>query len=128
LLVNYGFCFQGNEYESFSFDVRLDLNFSKSKPITIADMLAKTHNMKNVQVIRLKDKQFNETLMAYLRTSLKEDYFEHKQGKSSNHIFVTEPVDLDFELHCLSFYHAIIEKLSVDAEKLSTLETDLDML
>lgn len=39
LLVNYGFCFQNNEYESFRFDVRLDLNFQKSKPITVEDML-----------------------------------------------------------------------------------------
>lgn len=66
--------------------------------------------------------------MAYLRTSLKEDYFEHKQGKSSKHIFVTEPVDLDFELHCLSFYHQIIKKFSAEAEKQSTLEVDQNML
>jgi len=43
LLVQYGFCIENNLYESYKFDVRLDLNFSKDKPIQTDDMIRKTN-------------------------------------------------------------------------------------
>lgn len=92
------------------------------------DMMRGTSNRQAVQEIRLKANQFNHLLMAYLRSSLKEDFFENKQGKSSKHILITQPVDLEFEMHCLEYYKAIIEYTLVFAERETTLEADLELL
>ena len=54
LLVNYGFCFQNNLYDSYTFEVRLDLIFKPHKIISIKEMLAPSNDVRAVQEIRLK--------------------------------------------------------------------------
>ena len=39
LLMNYGFCFEDNLYDSFKFMVRLDLNFSRIEEINAKKMI-----------------------------------------------------------------------------------------
>ena len=63
--------------------------------------------------------------MCYLRSCLKEDFFEFGKKIQSKHILLTQPKDLDFEYHCLSHYNKIVKGLSMAAEKISTLESDL---
>ena len=43
LITQYGFCIENNKFESYKFDVRLDLNFSKEKPIEVEDMIRRTN-------------------------------------------------------------------------------------
>ena len=54
LLVNYGFCFKNNLYDSFKIEVRLDLMFKPNKTISIQDIMKKTDDLRAVQEIRFK--------------------------------------------------------------------------
>ena len=96
LLVNYGFCYEDNLHESFHFDVRIDLNFNPDKPVGLNVILEQTNKLEKVQEIKLKRHLFNETLMSYIRTSMKADFFEHGK-QDSKHILVTKAVDMKYE-------------------------------
>jgi len=72
LLVNYGFCFPENRYETFKFNVRTDI---KSKSLTVKQVLKKTEDLKNCQAINFKRELLCEMLMTYLRHNLKTQFF-----------------------------------------------------
>lgn len=128
LLVNYGFCFQNNLYDSFKFYVKLDLVFSKSKPITLISMLEPSISESCMQQIRIKRYQYNEILMAYLRSSLKEDFFDYQHNSSSKNVMVSEPMFHEFEKHCLFYYRGMLTLMLSNENKKSTLDADMDLL
>lgn len=105
LLVNYGFCFKDNLYDSFKLRPRLDLLFSKKKQFTVAEILQPAKDLRAVQEIRLKKHCFSDLLMAYMRSSLKEDFYRNNDSRS---IPAAEISDLDFEKHCLDYYLAVV--------------------
>ena len=65
LMVNYGFCFQDNLYDSYHVNVRLDLDAKAA--IDPKKLQAYYGKEDNIQTIRLKRNQFNSFLMAYIR-------------------------------------------------------------
>ena len=82
------------------------------------------------QEIRLKRFHFNETLMAYMRNFIREDWWQHNHGTgpSDCKLMLSEVIDLDFELVCLSWYEAVVTHMIQDEEKQTTLEEDQEML
>ena len=44
-----------------------------------------------------------------MRTMLKEEYFDRKYNHKVKGVYITKPVDLDFENHCLQKYIQIIK-------------------
>lgn len=42
LLINYGFCFQDNLYDSFTLHLRLDVDIQKGTPASVAEMFAQS--------------------------------------------------------------------------------------
>ena len=115
MLVNYGFCFANNLYDSYPARFRLDLVFSKKQQFRVRELLEPTNQINAVQIIRFKHFQFNSLLMSYLRTSLKEDFYENKQNKSSKHVRITQPLDLEFEKHCIEYYLGVVNYLFANA-------------
>ena len=49
LLINYGFCFPDNLYDSAKFCVRLDVDFTKNNPPKIEEMIAPWHATDRLQ-------------------------------------------------------------------------------
>ena len=126
LLEFYGFCYQDNPHDTFKFPLRIDMPFTK--PVTVERMVTKSHfNKEKMQYCCLKKHFFSDTLMAYVRTTMKEEYFKDDDVESRPALSF-EPVDLKFEQHCLKVYHQIIKKLVERTEKLTTLEEDMKML
>ena len=128
LLVNYGFCFQDNLNDSFKFMVRLDIDFNKRIVPAVMDMLQLSTKKKDLQEIRLKNNQFNEILMCYIRSCFKEAFLKFNPDVKKDQILLTKPLNLEFEGMCLERYQEIIEVLINSIEKISTLEADLELL
>ena len=114
LLINYGFCFPNNLYDSFTFHVKMDLEITKDKPLVVSQMFAYSRYAKGkVQEIKLKSNQVNEVLMSYMRIMNKEEYFNINRGVKGRGILISQPVDLDYEVHCLEKYLEIVQVISV---------------
>lgn len=67
-------------------------------------------------------------MMAYLRSTLKEEFFEKKNGTSSKSVLISEAMNLDFEMYCLEFYLAILTYLYVYNTRTTSLEADMELL
>lgn len=93
LLVNYGFCFQDNGYDSFEFNLVPNPPLFKLGEIVF---LSAPKKGRNLQQVRLKKDQINEMLLFYIRCHL---------GRPRN-----EPWDL-YELRVLNWYLDVIEFL-----------------
>ena len=79
LLVNYGFCFQDNLYDSFKFMVRLDVDFKDLQAPNVDKLIAnniiyRKDNTKSMQEIRLKRNQLNDIFMSVLRSVMKSTF------------------------------------------------------
>lgn len=121
LLQIYGFAFEDNAYDSYSFHVKLDLDFKKD--FNAMHFLAPPGQVKNTQVIRLKKHQLNLILIAYLRKSTSASFFT---GSKPSYILLSRPVDIKFEMSVLNHYLWLI-KVQLDLQK-TTLERDLELL
>ena len=132
LMMNYGFCFLDNLYTSYTFCVRLDVDFETIETIELKHMVAPSGMRGNIQQIRLKNNQFNDILIAYIRSLLKEQYIRNS-GKSkakSTKILLTRIYedDIEFELECLKRYQEIVKHYQEQLESISTLESDMELL
>ena len=111
LLINYGFAYSNNRYDSAKFYVRLDFNFmfENLDELKVADMLAQDEEMDDAkkQVVRLKRDQFNNVLISYIRCCLRESY----QKKVNKILTLTRVYNLFFECDCLYFYEQLIKTL-----------------
>lgn len=93
----YGFAFEDNDYESYSFNVRLDVDLKNE--FKAVKFFAPPGKVINSQVIRLKKHQLNFILIAYLRKCTSDSYFN-----DSRSILLSRPVDLNFEMSVLNHY------------------------
>lgn len=122
LMVNYGFCFQDNLYDSYHVNVRLDLDTKTA--IDPKKLQAYYGKEDNIQTIRLKRDQFNCFLMAYIRDLLQHSYYQGREQK----VLLTKAEDLDFEHACLSIYHGFITNLASQKQYTTTIEEDEELL
>ena len=108
MLLNYGFCFPGNRYDSFEFPLRLDLGVDELFAPELVDL---TWTNRMTQAVRLKKDQICEVMLGFLRSTCKKSFFkanrdhEYQPGKR---ILLTRPVNLYYEQYCFSFYLQIL--------------------
>lgn len=70
LLYNYGFAIENNPFDSFTLEMRIDLDLNKSLLPPVDEMLKPTKRKVNVQKARLKKDQLCPILVCYLRSSM----------------------------------------------------------
>ena len=133
LLVNYGFCFQDNLYDSFKFMVRLDVDFKDLQAPNVDKFITKNtmyrkDNTKSMQEIRLKRNQLNDIFMSVLRSVMKATFCHNHPKVNPKSIMLTKIVNLDLEKVCLDKYHNTVKSQLTRLEKLSTLEADQELL
>ena len=109
LLVNYGFCFQDNLYDSFKFMVRLDIDYKSIESPDGNDLLSKNFTYrqdkeKSMQEIRLKRNQLCEIFMSVMRSVLKVTYIGYNKNVDAKTIMLTKVVRLELEKICLEKY------------------------
>lgn len=111
LLINYGFCFPNNLYDSFEFHLRLDVPIVDKFVPELIDLECK---MKKIQKIRLKRDQICEVLLSFLRSFCKKSFLVlqiKKDAKAGNlksdytrRVLITRPTILAFEQYVMTFY------------------------
>ena len=124
LLVNYGFCFPGNRYESYYVNMRLDLENGED---LLGQMIDFDRKAQNCQQIRLKKDQLNDMMLAYLRTFLKPNFFKKRESGNTS-IMLGKPVNLVFERYVMKFYHSVLTLLKQHDEQTTTLVDDNKIL
>ena len=76
--------------------------------------------------------QFNDVLISYIRSLLKEQYIRTsgKTNAKSTKILLTRIYedDIEFEIECLKRYQEIIQHYHEQLEGISTLESDMELL
>lgn len=131
LLLNYGFCFPGNKYDSYELGFKLDVDIRDPFVPAMIDFKGVG---KMCQRIRFKSNILNDTLMSYLRSVLKQSFFANTSNAkirdygSIRRILLTRPVNLYFEKYCISYYSDILSYIKSNIEKSSSLEKDLIIL
>lgn len=125
LLVNYGFCFKDNLYNSVKFYALYDFKFVEGSKV--ADLACRTSDPKTLrlQQIRFKEHQLNLVLIGYLRRA-KETYFYGSNPHPT--IQLSKVTDLPFELSCMETYLDIINFLLVRMENKTTYLDDEQIL
>ena len=104
LLLNYGFCFSGNKYESCEFPLRLDIPVGNLK---VSEMVDLEWSQDHRQSMRLKTDQICDVMVSYLRSVCKKSFFARLDAaslESSNRILLTRPVNLFFEQYVFTYY------------------------
>ena len=72
-MINYSFCFPNNVCNSYSVNMRTDLDVTD---LFIPDMVDLTFEKEHAEEVRLKVDEINEVLVAYLRTACKVKFFK----------------------------------------------------
>ena len=126
----YGFTLENNKYNSLSFRVVLD--FSKGdKKEEEEEKKEKEDNSENEEdnriskEIRLKKNRLRDDFFAYVRMSLMQKC--EKDNKMKEHILVSSPVDLEFEMFMLALAVNLLNSLLTNRFK-TTLEEDIEIL
>ena len=128
LMLNYGFCFPDNTYDSLSLRVRCNIQVDDEFVPNMLDFELKSQNL---QEIRFKRDQINEIFTAYLRAMCKKSFFAGKDAQSeadTKSILMTQPTNLLFETHVFKYYQQALEHIQTEMYKVSTLEEDLELL
>ena len=128
LLLNYGFCFPGNRYDSFEFPLRLDVGVEDLFAPELVDL---TWTNRMAQAVRLKKDQICDVMLSFLRSTCKKSFFKANRNKTyqpGRRILLTRPVNLFYEQYCFSYYLQILTFVQDQMNKKSTLEQDLEML
>ena len=73
LLLNYGFCFPGNNYDSFEFPMRLDIPVGQ---VFVPEIVDLNWSSRMNQVVRLKKDQICEVMVGFLRSVCKKSFFD----------------------------------------------------
>ena len=143
LMLNYGFCLKDNEVDSVKWYVKAEFEdkdfFADTGPTldkmlltSDLDLLNEEENSKQeeMQEIRFKRYQFNEVLMAYIRSSFRGTY--PKVGKyhliNGKRLLITGVVNLQFEKKCLKRYEQIVLYIVKCLEEATSLEDDLEII
>ena len=121
LLINYGFCFADNRYESVEISLKLDVD--TTDPF-IPEMcyLGSSFQDDTLLKCRLKKDQLNENVLAYFRATLNQNFFktEAVHALTGRDVTLTRPKNLYYERFVFKFYQALIEFLtSVESNKTS---------
>lgn len=109
LLCYYGFAFENNLYDSYAFNVRMDIDM-KIAHVKPEHMLAVQEQDQHLQVIRLKHHQLNFVLIAYLRKIKCEKYFG-RNSTAVKKILLTRARHIEFELSVMKSYHELVSAL-----------------
>lgn len=134
LLLNYGFCFPGNKYDSYEFPLRLDVPVDDLFVPEIVDL---NWSSARTQSVRLKKDQINEVMIAFLRSICKKGFFARQTKQDlltgvkthfSRRILLTRPSILTYELYVFDYYLKVCTFLQDQFARVATLEQDLELL
>lgn len=131
LLLNYGFCFPGNKYDSFEFPLRLDVPITAT--LCVSDIVDLEWQSRSIQAVRLKRDQICEVMLAFLRSACKKSFFNINAAKPDEkqpqpRILLTRPTNLYFEKYVFTFYLNILRFVQDQLDRVATLEEDLELL
>ena len=133
MLLNYGFCFPDNKYDSYAINMRIDV--SDENEIFAPSLVDFKMQNENVQEIRFKTNQINEVFVAYLRTICKKSFFaslgeENKAlgEQRAKKILMTMPTNLYYEKYVFTCYETVLTFIQDQLNKVATLEEDLALL
>ena len=132
LLINYGFCFPDNLYNSFKLEIKVCLDYSlyssenQIKPLNYLYQWGEDIPGNKCQEIRLKMNSINWILISYFREIVRETF--EFDDLPRNKIFLTKAINLKFEAKVIEFYKQLIEYLIKINEQETTLEDDLKIL
>lgn len=128
LLMDYGFAFPDNKYDS----VELYLNMSSEyKQLDIHDMVdfAPTKNL--CQIFRLKNDQICDVLVHYLRSVCRERFLSKNKTLLDimpQHLIMTRPRDIFYEMFVFGYYKNVVDYVKRALDLKSTLEMDIELL
>ena len=129
LLVNYGFCFPGNKYDSYEFPLRMDMPIGDLFVPEIVDL---EWTSRQSQAVRLKKDQICDVMTGFLRSTCKKSFFtlQHAKGQAmfSNRILLTRPQNLKYEQFIFDYYLQILKFIQDQLNRVGTLEQDLEIL
>lgn len=134
LLVNYGFCYHGNGFESFEIPLRYDIFMDDLFSPEIVDLQWASPKTQNV---RLKMDQICEVMTAFLRNFCKRVWLNKQQRRDAisgcrtdldRKIFMSRPTLIAYEKYIMRYYLQICNYIQAQMNKVATLEQDLDML
>ena len=136
LMLQYGFCFPSNKFDSFELRMKLDMSIQDHN---ISDLIDFDLKSRSIQKIFLKHDQLNLTLIAYLRSLLKQQFYPKVNQLISNtnamqniflmqEVMISTPTDLLYEKHVLDHYLQILAFIGKKINDTTTLDEDLEML
>ena len=131
LLVNYGFCFKDNLYDSVKCYLSLDLDcadgnrFAEVAEMVLEDGMA---SKVAVQEIRFKRYGFNQTLMAYIRLAFRRPWSSEMALDPGQNLPISRISNLLFEVKCLERYEEIVLHMINKLEAKKPLEGDFQLL
>jgi hypothetical protein len=102
LLTNYGFAIRQNKYNSLGFKVFVNYTNDEQEM------------MRHVKILKLKKNKLSEALLQYLRANLIGTFKQQNGNLSNSHhndLLVSTPVNLDFELLCISTGIGLVDNM-----------------
>ena len=132
LLLDYGFVYPDNNYDTFNFQMRLD---SSIEDLSLPGMIDYTCEAKSCQPIYLKRHQINQALLAYLRSIYKQVYYQKDDEFRPKHnamqnlflmkdVPVAIPSDLYYEKFVVDKYLNLMIAIDNHLLQKTTLEQD----
>lgn len=132
LLLNYGFCFPGNRYDSYEIHVKMNADVTKPSAKEILDFAPNEDSESLLEMFRFKRDILNEKFMAYLRCVLKYAYFGDSKDESTQEamksILLTRPAKIFYEKYVFEQKLQVLNYILTRLEFKSTLEQDLKLL
>ena len=119
-MLQYGFCFADNMYDSYEFYIKLDA----SSEVPVSELIDFTCQSRDCQKILLKPDQINAVLAAYIRSRNKQKFFEVKGSMNvMQNIFfmpdvlLSRPTNIEFEKLVFQEYMEILQIINTNFMK-----------
>ena len=126
MLNVYGFVLENNKYNSLQFQVILDFNKKEEEKKKEEEQESDEEDDNKIsKVIKLKNNRIRDDFFAYVRMSLMQKM--EKDNKMRDHILVSSPVDIEFEMFMLALALNLLNMLLSKRFK-TTIEEDIEML
>ncbi len=110
LILNYGFCFPGNSYDSYEIPLRLDVPLTNE--IFVPEIVDLAWKNRIGQAVRLKKDQICDVMLAFLRSCCKNPFFAEQKARnlevSKKRILLTRPTNLYYERFVFVYYLQIL--------------------
>jgi hypothetical protein len=98
-MLNYGFCFTDNRYETV--ELNMELNLDWKIPQASKMVILTPSQLLTIQPIKLSKSRLSTTMLHYLRSTLQQSFFNYTSftALSGRKILLTQPKLLKYELY-----------------------------